>query len=575
MEDNGFLSEWVKQLESWIWADFSLFVFMLGLFFYLFLHNPMTRLHKVYLLFHFSMMLWPLTQFAARTTDNPHFQLFYISASFSSLALQGAGWLVLTFFLTGQSYLLTRRASTALAVPVALTVIGILANPRGLFVRTGGDIWVQREYGPIFWILFAEIVLLCLLSMICIVKALRRGVTPRHRSQVGMALKGLLLFLAFGWADLLVNVVFSPYFPDIPGITSLGLALSALYFTTSIQRYRVFDIVRIAQKDIADSLAAGLIVIDAHDVVLECNRSMESYMAAKTGDRVDLAAFLRECGTDTAETEAFMAKYGSVIPERVQMELAIPGPDAVGMRHVLLDASPILSGTKELLGRVISMQDVTEIRYLVEEKNRQNEMLQLRNRELVQIQEELFKANLKLEQMATTDSLTGCYNRRFLMQRLEHEMAANIRYHIPFAVIMFDIDLFKQINDSYGHLIGDEVLFGTAEAVRGILRRSDLLARYGGEEFAIYLPHTNRQQAEKLAERLKETVESNRIETGTAGLYISITISVGVLSVEGRQTPSEARESAAYIRHLFEQADAALYEAKNNGRNCIVGRKLA
>ncbi|PLT47368.1 diguanylate cyclase/phosphodiesterase (GGDEF & EAL domains) with PAS/PAC sensor(s) [Paenibacillus pasadenensis] len=576
MEDNGTMQGWVKGLESWIWIDFSVSVFMLGLFFYIFIHNPITRLHKAYLVFHFFMLLWPLSQFLLQTTTIVQYQLLFRSISYAGLSLQGLGWLVFVCFLTGRSYLLTRLTLALLAGPTALLAALVLAEPRQFFLLSGDGAGAVQRFGPLSWALLAQLMLMAGLSIACILSALRAGTTLRHRKQVGMALKGLLLFLLFGWLDLLVNVVYDSRFPDISGISSVGLALTALYFCVSIDRYRVFDIVRIAQQDIADSMSAGLLVLDAEGTVLEANRSLQRYLSVQSGDRFDLGAFLRSQKRSSGETAAELGRAGEAVAEPILQELVLSASDLPGapLLHVQVHASPIVSGERELLGRVVTFQDVSEIRQLVEEKHRQNEMLQLRNRELVQIQEELFRANLKLEEMATTDSLTGCYNRRFLMQRLEQEVVANVRYRIPFAIILFDIDHFKGINDRHGHLVGDEVLLETATAVKGMLRRSDVLARYGGEEFAVYLPHTTRLQAERLAERLKIGVEANRVATGRPGLTLSITISLGVLSVEN-ESPLGIKDPKAYLRELFEEADAALYEAKGNGRNCMVGRRRA
>jgi diguanylate cyclase (GGDEF)-like protein len=155
------------------------------------------------------------------------------------------------------------------------------------------------------------------------------------------------------------------------------------------------------------------------------------------------------------------------------------------------------------------------------------------------------------------------------MLQLEHEVMTNLRYHIPFAIFLFDIDLFKSVNDTYGHLVGDEVIRRTAEIVRGALRRTDILARYGGEEFAVYLPHTNQEQAEILAQRIRTAVEDNEIAAGKEKNSVSITISIGVLAVEAQHV-EEVDDAKIYLRGLFAKADAALYEAKKGGRNRIV-----
>ena len=155
------------------------------------------------------------------------------------------------------------------------------------------------------------------------------------------------------------------------------------------------------------------------------------------------------------------------------------------------------------------------------------------------------------------------------MQQLEHEVITNVRYRIPFAIFLFDIDLFKTVNDKYGHPVGDEVIKQTAEIVRGSLRRTDILARYGGEEFTVYLPHTNRAQADLLAQRIRSAVESNKIPTGIDNTFISVTISMGVLSIE-QQTEVHVVDAKAYLRELFVKVDMALYKAKDDGRNRVV-----
>lgn len=566
---------WVKSLESWVWIDFSLSVFMLSLFSYVFLRNPITRLHKAYLTFHFLMLMWPVSHFLMHMTEPPAVQLFFFSLSFAALSLQGLGWAVFIYFLTGRSYLLTRRIWLLLAAPTALSVSLIISNPSRRFVGFGTK--ADFDFGPFFMIFLAQLFLCFLVSINCIIRSRLEGMPVRRRGQVSMALKGQLMFLLFVGADILLNVLFDDRFPDIAGLTSFGMAVAALYFCISIHRYRVFDIVRIAQRDIANSMTSGLMVLDADGTVLEVNHALQSYLSVRSGDRFDMRAYLRSRQLPAHTVEPFLRRYSDIVPHRAVQELALEldeGPFSGSLRHVQMEASPILTPEKELLGRVITFQDVTEIRHLVEEKHRQNEMLQLRNRELVQIRDELFKANLKLEELATTDSLTGCYNRRFLMQRLEHEVVSNMRYRIPYAIIVFDIDHFKGINDRYGHLVGDEVLLATAVAVKDMLRRSDVLARYGGEEFTVYLPHTTRTQAERLAERLKLGVESNRVRIGGSEITLSITISLGLLSIEN-QSPLTVMEPKSYLRDLFQEADSALYEAKNNGRNCVVGRMRA
>lgn len=164
---------------------------------------------------------------------------------------------------------------------------------------------------------------------------------------------------------------------------------------------------------------------------------------------------------------------------------------------------------------------------------------------------------LKLEQSAVCDALTGLYNRRELMNRLEVEAATAKRYGTALALVMLDIDYFKQVNDNHGHQAGDDVLRALAQIMRNSLRVSDLPARYGGEEFAILCPHTGIDGAMDIAERIRRTLEQTPLTT--RGGEVCMTLSAGVAGY--RQQLS--------VEDLIKEADQALYEAKHNGRNRV------
>lgn len=171
------------------------------------------------------------------------------------------------------------------------------------------------------------------------------------------------------------------------------------------------------------------------------------------------------------------------------------------------------------------------------------------------------KAHLihQLEDMATTDGLTGAYTRRAFLERAEAEFSRCARYGHALAVFMIDIDHFKNVNDTCGHVIGDKVLYATMQTCQRILRAPDLVGRYGGEEFIACLPETNVEQAREVAERVRAAVESQQL--GSAEQTFRVTISIGV--VVGDERPRT-------LMDLIETADEALYAAKHRGRNCVV-----
>ncbi|UVI33580.1 histidine kinase N-terminal 7TM domain-containing diguanylate cyclase [Paenibacillus spongiae] len=545
------------------WVDLSLFLILFALFVYIFCRNHIVRLHKTYLLFHFFMMLWPFGQFAVRTTDYPQFQQIYITASYVGMSLLGFGWFLFTLALTGRIQRYTVRSLFYLSLPAVLSAASIVINPGGAFVSFQ-NYNVEHQFGPFFWIMLVQLIAYGGYSLILLLKS-RSEIPAQERPRIYNAVTGMLILVGFGALGTIWNVVLEPWLPRIPCIMSLGMVMSGIYFAFAIQRHKLFDIIQFAQQDVFDTISAGIIVLDEQDHVLELNRFFQPQLQFELGKRFNMEIFL-ESTTHVMNKEQFLTHYRSHPPERAETEITMS--TTAGEAHFTLNAAPITVNRK-MIGRVITIQDVTELRQLVAETRTKNEALLDRNRALILMQDELFQANRKLEQMAITDSLTGCYNRRFLMLQLEHEVATNIRYGIPFAIFLFDIDLFKNVNDTYGHLAGDEVIRSTAKVVKDSLRRTDILARYGGEEFTVYLPHTNRAQAEMLADRIRTSVEQHEYRTGKQGETIRITISMGMLAVDG-QAKQNLDDPKLYLKELFAKADAALYRAKEDGRNRVV-----
>ena len=166
----------------------------------------------------------------------------------------------------------------------------------------------------------------------------------------------------------------------------------------------------------------------------------------------------------------------------------------------------------------------------------------------------------KYRWLATVDALTGCMNRRAFTERLERELNRVRRYDVKLSVLMIDIDRFKDVNDSHGHIVGDSVLRQMGDLLREEVRSVDLAARYGGEEFVIVIPDTDLEGAIVFAERLRKRVEEkNFAETGDP-LRITVSIGVAAASVDGGITEPES---------LITRADEALYRAKNDGRNRV------
>jgi diguanylate cyclase (GGDEF)-like protein len=172
----------------------------------------------------------------------------------------------------------------------------------------------------------------------------------------------------------------------------------------------------------------------------------------------------------------------------------------------------------------------------------------------------LKKANENLEQLSITDGLSGLYNYRYLIHSLDSELRRAIRYHRTVALLLMDIDYFKSLNDSYGHLCGDYVIQTLAKILKSNVRATDVVARYGGDELAVMLIEADAKSALEIAEKLKLEIGSHIFRWQTKELRVSISIGLATAPAPGIQE----------VAHLVEASDRALYQAKRTGRNSVV-----
>ena len=197
-----------------------------------------------------------------------------------------------------------------------------------------------------------------------------------------------------------------------------------------------------------------------------------------------------------------------------------------------------------------------------------NERLTHRNADLIWIvadlevaQAEILRQNDALERLASRDPLTGCFNRRAFYAQFEQAFAESREHNTELCCLMVDIDHFKRVNDQFGHAVGDQAIQAVAGCLSAGLRLTDTVGRYGGEEFCLMFPRTTLAEAPDLAERLRTQIEAEAGERVRAASRLVITVSCGISSTAlGARTPLE----------LIDQADKALYAAKEGGRNCVM-----
>ncbi len=232
--------------------------------------------------------------------------------------------------------------------------------------------------------------------------------------------------------------------------------------------------------------------------------------------------------------------------------------------------SPVITREFEYYSRDGSLHSVESKISLIRDENGKPTAILGQDRDISerkQMENELKAANIQLEaalareqKLAQIDVLTGISNRRHLFELAELEFEIAMRYQQSLSVIMFDLDHFKKVNDSYGHAAGDQVLKSVTQLVCSMLRSADVFGRYGGEEFVILLPMTNAQEAYALAERIRKNVELLRVPSERGS--VAVTLSTGIVELVHNSQPDT-------VESLIRDADSLMYSAKQAGRNRI------
>ncbi len=270
---------------------------------------------------------------------------------------------------------------------------------------------------------------------------------------------------------------------------------------------------------------------------------------------------------DKTPVRDVMTSQPQTIDADARLSTLWPRINEWGFRHIPVVAEGALVG-------MLSLRDVFRLRLWNMEIQLDQEIRSLQHlRSLLQLNtderaKELLRINERLSELALTDDLTGLYNHRYLVRRLQEEVSRSQRTKTELSLLFVDIDRFKQVNDAYGHVAGDQVLRRFADILRNTveggsvlarIRRHDVVARYGGEEFALLLPITGTDAAMVVAERVRNTVATTPLRFDD-GREIHVTVSIGVATLPLHGCSEEA---------LLVAADEALYRAKSAGRNRV------
>ena len=318
-----------------------------------------------------------------------------------------------------------------------------------------------------------------------------------------------------------------------------------------------------------------LIVEDDPDQRELVTEAMHIRFESSAGEHITAVATAEEClAQDLGQFDVILLDYylpdmpGLELLDRIVSQHDVPVIFVTGENDSSTAAEAIHRGAQDY---VVKLGDYLFALPVVVEKNLRQHKIKQENsrlqRQLAASLEEIRVKNLqledsmqKLEAMAATDPLTGLANRRAFSEVLDRYYSEAMRYNYDLSCAMCDLDNYKKLNDTLGHLVGDRILVTTAEVICSSLRTSDAAARYGGDEFVLLLPHTSVEKALHVSERIRHElaiVAARQIPGAGA-----VTLSIGVASVKSDNPPSADL--------LVAMADRALYVAKDHGRNRIV-----
>jgi diguanylate cyclase (GGDEF)-like protein/PAS domain S-box-containing protein len=376
------------------------------------------------------------------------------------------------------------------------------------------------SYGPWFWVHAIYSYILMFSGAFLIIQQHIRS-APIYRKQSNWLVIGALTPLTFNFIYILRLI------PDFQkDFSSLAFAFAGIAFAIGIFRYDLFDLMPIARNTIVENMQEGMLVIDQKGRLLDINPTARKLLLP-TKDII-IGNLLEKHLPEIKhllpkDDQASRVREFSIRRNRV-------------LRNFEGKLSVLRDNNNKRLGYLIILQDITERK----------------------------KLHQQVERLASKDSLTGLHNRRHLLELAQHEIYRSYRYKHPVSLLIIDIDYFKKINDTYGHLVGDQVLVSFSDYLKKALRNVDIIGRFGGDEFVVILPETGSETAYSTAIRLCNTTRSSPYNTVEG--EVRFTLSIGISSEDDVQKD-------ANLYSFIERANRALYRAKSLGRDQVALEK--
>ncbi|WPC05526.1 histidine kinase N-terminal 7TM domain-containing protein [Pseudomonas benzenivorans] len=500
-----------------------------------------------FIVLHVASLWWLLAAGLEMAVQDADSKVFWASMAWPGIVLTPTFWAVFLWqYVNSVRRPLPRRAVLALTLVPGLIWAMALSNPwHGLFYGAGtaplsaqAGAPIRYQHGPLFYLAAAYVYLFMAFCMGVVIRAaaLSKGVYRRHYLAFVLvtALPWLanLGYVGFGW----MLFGFDP--------TPFTFTFTLVAFAWLIIGVRLFDLLPVARHLLLEALLDPVLVVDPHRRVVEANPAALKLAGLGEGWQ---GRRLLDWPVFGAELQCLLVEQGGEQENRL---LTLSDPARYFEVRVRTIERVTHSGTFDI-GRMLYLRDVTQ-RHLGE----------LELAEALALSEERLRTisslHEQLQAQALRDPLTGLYNRRYLDEFFARELARARRDGTPLALALIDLDHFKQLNDAYGHLEGDDVLKAVAQYLCSNTRGSDAVFRFGGEEFLLILPGADVQEARQRLEGLCQGLAAQPLATRGGVRRVTLSAGLAVLPEQGLE-----------LDPLLGAADLALYRAKAAGRNRV------
>ncbi|MBH3340617.1 histidine kinase N-terminal 7TM domain-containing diguanylate cyclase [Pseudomonas sp. UBA7530] len=500
-----------------------------------------------FILLHLSSLWWMACASLELSVMSAECKMFLSGLAWLGILFTPTFWAVFLWqYVNSVRTPVPRAGVLALSLMPVLVWIIALSNPwHGLFyLASTGPIDdspgapVLYRHGPLFYATAAYVYLLMAFCMGVVVRAavLSHGLHRRHYL-------GFVLVTAAPWTANIAYVVFGwTVFGVDP--TPFCFAFTLVAFAWLILGVRLFDLLPVARHLLLEALIDPVLVVDPRGRVIEANPAALKLAGLQQGWQ---GRALADWPVFGADLQRLLEQHEGEASEQMLSLTSAARYYEVRVRGI----ERTTRNGPVLLGRMLYVRDVTQ-RHLAE----------LKLAEALAVSEERLRTisvlHEQLREQALCDPLTGLYNRRYLDEFFDRELARAQRENLPLALALIDLDHFKQLNDEYGHLVGDDVLKSVAQHLLDNLRSTDAVFRIGGEEFLLILPGLNAQAAHARLESLRMQLASVDHPTRMGTMPVTLSAGIAVWPANGGQLDA-----------LLHAADIALYAAKRGGRNRI------